>query len=67
LVCQQGGVELRDQVEDQSSKVGEQALVVAEEDPQSLGQSQDELAVREGKEQLLIQVLGEQESALLAA
>jgi len=60
-------VELRDQAEDQPCKVGEEALVMAKEDPQGLGQGEDELAVGEGKEQLLIEVLGEQECPLLAA
>ncbi len=62
-----GTVELRDQVEDQPCKLGEEALVMSKEDPQGLGQSEDELAVGEGKEQLLIEVLGEQESSFLAA
>ena len=60
-------VELHDEVEDQPCKRGEKALVMAKEDPQGLGQSEDELAVGEGKEQLLIEVLGEQECPLLAA
>jgi hypothetical protein len=60
-------VELRDQGEDQPCKLGEQALVMAKEDPQGLGQSEDELPVGEGKEQLLIEVLGEQEGSFLAA
>jgi hypothetical protein len=38
-------VEPRDQVEDQPRKLGEQALVMAKEDPQGLGQSEDELAM----------------------
>jgi hypothetical protein len=48
---------------------------MAKEDPQGLGQvgavtrprGEDELAVGEGKEQLLIEVLGEQECPLLVA
>jgi hypothetical protein len=66
-----GGVELRDQVGDQPRKVGEPALVMAKEGPQGLGQvgavarprGEDELPVGEDKEQLLIEVLGEQECA----
>ena len=60
-------VELRDQAEDQPCKVGEQALVMAQEDPEGLGQGEDKLPVGEGKEQLLIEVLGEQEGSFLAA
>ena len=52
---------------ERSSGVGEQALVVTEEDPQGLGQREDELTVGEGKEQLLIEVLREQQSSLVAA
>jgi len=66
-LASRGGVELRDQVEDQPCKLGEQALVMAKEDPQGLGQGEDKLAVGEGKEQLLIEVLGEQECPFLAA
>ena len=62
-----GGVELRDQVEDQSSKVGEQPLVVAKKDPEGLGKGEDELAMGEGKEQPFVEVLREQEGSLLAA
>jgi hypothetical protein len=40
---------------------------MSKEDPQGLGQGEDELAVGEGKEQLLIEVLGEQECPLLAS
>jgi len=61
------GAELRDQAEDQPCKIGEQALVITQEDPQGLGQGEDELPVREGEQQLLIEVLGEQECSLLAA
>ncbi len=60
-------MELRDQCEDQPSKVGEPALVVAEEDLQGLGHGENELAVGEGEEQLLVEVLREKESSLLAA
>jgi len=68
-------VELRDQAEDQPCKVGEEALVMSKEDPQGLGQvgavarprGEDELPVGEGKEQLLIEVLGEQAGSFLAA
>jgi hypothetical protein len=42
-------------------------LVITQEDPQGLGQGEDELPVREGEQQLLIEVLGEQECSLLAA
>jgi hypothetical protein len=68
-------VELRDQAEDQPCKVGEEALVMAKEDPQGFGQvgavarprGEDELAVGEGKELLLIEILGGQEGSFLAA
>jgi hypothetical protein len=45
--------ELRDKGEDQPCKPGEQALVMSKEDPQGLGQGDDELSVGEGKEQAL--------------
>ena len=66
-LASRGGVELRDQVEDQPCKLGEQALVMAKEDLQGLGQGEDKLPMRESKEQLLIKVLGEQECPFLAA
>ena len=40
---------------------------MAQEDPEDLGQGEDKLPVGEGKEQLLIEVLGEQECSFLAA
>ena len=40
---------------------------MAKEDPQGLGQGEDELPVGEGEQQLLIEVLGEQEGSFLAA
>src|SRR5208337_3096588 len=42
-------------------------LVVAEKDPEGLGQREDELPMRQGKQQVLIEVLGEQQGSLLAA
>lgn len=61
-----GGVELRDQGEDEAGDVAEEALVVAQEHAQRLGQREDELAVGQGEKQLLVEVLGEQEGAFLA-
>ena len=66
-LASRGGVELCDQVEYQPCKVGEEALVMAQKNPQGFGQREDELAVGEGKEQLLIEVLREQQSPLLTA
>jgi hypothetical protein len=39
---------------------------MAQKDPQSLGQGEDELAVGKGKEQLLIEVFVEQKGPLLS-
>jgi hypothetical protein len=48
-----------------SGKEGEQALVAAQKGPQSLQQVEDELAMKKGKVQLLIEVLVEQKGLLL--
>jgi hypothetical protein len=42
-------------------------LVIAEKDPEGLGQREDELPVRQGEQQVLVEVLGEQQGPLLAA
>ena len=47
--------------------MAEEVLVVTEEDPKSLGESEEELSVGQGKQELLVEVLGEQEGSLLAA
>ncbi len=57
---------LRDQLEDQPRYVGDQMLVMAEEDAHGFGPGEDELPVGEGKEHLLVEVLGEQECPFLA-
>jgi hypothetical protein len=56
-----------DHVEDQPCKLGEKALVVAKKDSEGLGKGEDELPVREGKEQPLVEVLRELEGSFLAA
>jgi hypothetical protein len=62
-----GGIELGDQRENEYREFGEQALIMAEEDPQSLGQGEDELSMGQGKQQVLVEVLGKQEGPFLAA
>jgi hypothetical protein len=58
---------LSDQGEDERGDGGEQLLVVAEEDPKSFRDGEDELSVRECEEELLVEVFGEQKGSLLRA
>ena len=62
-----GGVELRDDRVDQARDFGKQPSVVAEERSKRLWHREHELPVREIKENLVCQVLGEQQRSLLAA
>jgi len=59
--------EAREAVEEQPADVGEEVPVVAEEQTQDLRNRPDELPVGQGKQQVLIEVLGEQEGPLLTA
>ena len=58
---------MSDQGEDERGDGGEQLLVVAEEDPKSFRDGEDELSVRECEEELLVEVFGEQKGSLLRA
>jgi len=60
-------VELRQEGEDQVGDGAEELLIVAEKDPQGLGDREDELPVRELEEEMLVEVFGEQEGAFLGA
>ncbi|MCX7028744.1 MAG: hypothetical protein NTU62_01310 [Spirochaetes bacterium] len=62
-----GGAELGNQREDQPGDEAEEPLVVTEEYPKSFGDGEDELPVRQGEQQVLVEVLGEKKGPLLAA
>ena len=53
-------IELPDQGEDERGNRSEQLLVMSKEDSEGLGNREDELPVREGEEELLVKVFGEQ-------
>ena len=58
-------IERPNQGEDEGGDGGEKPLVVTEEDSQGFGNGADELPVREGEQELFVQVFGKQEGTFL--
>ncbi len=52
---------------DQPADIAEEAMVMAEEYSEHLGESEDDLAVREAQQEPLVHVLAEEQGALLRA
>jgi hypothetical protein len=56
-----------EEAEDQGGDGAEEFLIVAEKDPEGFRDGEDELAVREFEQELLVKVFGEQEGAFHGA